>query len=67
MPNLDRFATGLPDPQDQPQQPIDECMLDSCQRPIYPGQIVWKHGCDTYCSLQHLAEDLGASQISAGE
>ena len=44
-------------------EPIDECALDRCQQPIYPGWQVWKHGCDVYCSLQHLAEGIGAQKI----
>jgi hypothetical protein len=65
--NLDRFASGLPDQQEKPNEPIDECALGSCQQPIYAGQPVWKHGCDVYCCLAHLAEDIGATVISAGE
>jgi hypothetical protein len=44
---------------------IDECALDSCQQPIYAGEMVWKHGCDVYCCLKHLAANLGAEHVSA--
>ena len=53
--------------QERVYEPIDECALDSCQQPIYPGEKVWRFGCDLYCSLHHLAENIGAMKISTGE
>lgn len=58
FPKTDRFAV---------EEPIDECALDSCQKPIHSGELVWKHGCDVYCSLGHLAKSIGAMKISAEE
>jgi hypothetical protein len=43
---------------------VDECALNSCQQPIYPGEKVWKFGCDVYCTMQHLAEGIGAKKVS---
>lgn len=39
-PNLDRFAYGLPDPQDAPT--IAEC--DDCGREIYEGEALYSRG-----------------------
>ncbi|CDN41689.1 hypothetical protein [Paenibacillus sp. P22] len=65
MPSLDRFAQGLPDPQEHQPEPISECENLECSKPIYAGQKIWKHGADHYCSLRCLAESIGASDVTA--
>lgn len=64
---VDRFQQGLPDPQSQPAEPIDECANDECQSPIYQGDKVWKFGSDSYCTGKCLAKSIGAAVIEAGE
>ncbi len=62
MPNLDRFAQGLPDPQDAPV--LANC--EACSGEIYPGEYVYVlNECivhaDVNCLLAYL--DLKAMTI----
>jgi len=51
---LDRFAHGLPDPQERPPALVGYCA--QCQEPIYFGDRVVLNDdlyfCDTYCFMQ---------------
>lgn len=40
MPSLDRFAQGLPDPQEHQPEAIGECENLECSKPIYTGQKI---------------------------
>jgi len=64
MANFDRFAVGLPDPQERPLTPIDSCKF--CNTPIYLGyQAVYCDGyyfCDFLCFMRYM----GAREVAAG-
>ncbi|CAM5794771.1 hypothetical protein [Brevibacillus borstelensis] len=61
---MDRFSQGLPDPQATPNEPIDECANDSCQKDIFEGDKVWNYDGDLYCSGKCLAQALGAVEMT---
>lgn len=62
-PNLDCFAAGRKDPQEQIPEPIDECCNSECEKPIYAGDSVYKVGYDIYCSCSCAFKALGAQKI----
>lgn len=61
--NLDRFAQGLPDPQEA--IVVDHC--EECGGEIYDNQFVWKVGGDVFCCRGCMLTNLGAVTITAGE
>ncbi|KKC49560.1 hypothetical protein VE23_25030 [Paenibacillus sp. D9] len=65
MPSLDRFARGLPDPQEQEPAHVMDCTNVECSKPIYAGDKVWRDGSELYCCLKCLAADRGAYTIYA--
>ncbi|GIO09706.1 hypothetical protein J31TS6_57340 [Brevibacillus reuszeri] len=64
MINLDRFSEGLPDSQQLPNEPVDECANDACQVDIHQGDKVWKFDGDLYCSGKCLAKAVGAVEMT---
>ncbi|UED70733.1 hypothetical protein [Brevibacillus sp. HD3.3A] len=61
---MDRFAQGLPDSQEQPEIPVDECANDACQRQMYFGDKAWRYEGDLYCCGKCLAEAMGATKLT---
>lgn len=64
MKGLDRFAQGLPDTQENPEESVDECANDECQKQLYFGNKVWRYDSDLYCKFKCLAKTLGAVEMT---
>ena len=64
MISLDRFAYGLPDPQDVPEKKVGCC--NTCQSAIMQGDEVIELDGDMYCDSVCLMRKLGARWVGAG-
>jgi hypothetical protein len=64
MISLDRFAYGLPDPQDVPEKRVGYC--NTCQSAIFRGDEVVELDGDLYCDSKCLMRKLGARWVGAG-
>ncbi|QJC52753.1 hypothetical protein HGI30_15065 [Paenibacillus albicereus] len=49
--DLDRFAEGLPDPQELEPISIGECENNSCGKELYSDEYVYR-GSELYCSFK---------------
>ena len=66
MISLDRFAYGLPDPQERPAARVGECTYEKCQSAIYLGDEVVELDGDLYCDAYCLMKHLGGRYVAAG-
>ena len=64
MISFDRFAHGLPDPQERPAEQVGHC--EDCQSAIYYGDEVIELDGDYYCDYRCLMKHLGARWVGAG-
>ena len=62
--NLDRFAQGRPDPQQQPAAIVAKC--ESCGAPIFLGDDAVESGGEYFCDSVCFMRFLGARIVVAG-
>lgn len=62
MPNLDRFAYGLADRQQEDPCEIAECTFDRCRNPIYLGEPNWDFDGEWFCSTSCVVKYVGAAK-----
>ena len=63
--NLDRFAVGLPDPQEKPAAVVATC--EACRRPIHLGDDAVESGGEYFCDSVCFMRFMGARIVVAGE
>ncbi|MGG4452363.1 hypothetical protein [Brevibacillus porteri] len=61
---LDRFAQGLPDMQEKPEEAVDECANNECQKQLYFGDKAWRYDDNLYCCGNCLAVSMGATRLT---
>jgi hypothetical protein len=66
MISFDRFAHGLPDPQERPAARVGECTYEKCQSAIYLRDEVVELDGDLYCDAYCLMKHLGGRYVAAG-
>ena len=67
MVSLDRFAYGLPDPQQQPIDLVADCANEDCMQEIFLGDHAIIDDDDNYyCCEQCYVRATGARYIKAG-
>ena len=66
--SLDRFAVGLPDPQDRPLDWICDCAYERCRQPLYFGEeCVLDEDGRAFCSETCFVRYHGGRQAVVGE
>lgn len=63
MPNLDRFAVGLADPQEFEPKTICKCHNDKCSESIIFGYEAFVWDGEYFCSKDCFAEFMGLEEV----
>lgn len=63
MPNLDRFAVGLEDPQEYEPRKVGHC--PTCDEELHEGEEVREWNEFYFCDADCLAEKIGAEKVVA--
>lgn len=63
MPNLDRFAVGLADPQEEEPAILGKCQNESCTEMIVSGYEAFVWDDEYFCSKDCFAEFMGLEEV----